>query len=315
MSLLFSANQFPLFQPKNTEDLKDPCPVFDGEIWHVFGSSGNVKQEKWSILHATAPDLYGPWTEHEPVSLAVEGSGVAAPGVIFEDGVFHMFVQTEFMKSGGRCEHAISRDGFSWEVQHPALIALPGTGEDGIYDPHPAIIDGKRYLVYSGMPPFAKVPQPDIYLAHSISDSWFGPWKRVGKILDHADVPHHNAREHPDYEWGIEGAQLLQLPDGRILLNATCFLPEGQRGNRQRVFFALADSTEGPYRSLGPVLDPGAAGENGHSTALITGEELTLFYQSRLCATNNLWRYGIATFNLAQLLLSQSAPHPVASAA
>ena len=57
MSLLFSANQFPLFQPKNTEDLKDPCPVFDGEIWHVFGSSGNVKQEKWSILHATAPDL------------------------------------------------------------------------------------------------------------------------------------------------------------------------------------------------------------------------------------------------------------------
>ena len=315
MSLLFSANQFPLFQPKNTEDLKDPCPVFDGEIWHVFGSSGNVKQEKWSILHATAPDLYGPWTEHEPVSLAVEGSGVAAPGVIFEDGVFHMFVQTEFMKSGGRCEHAISRDGFSWEVQHPALIALPGTGEDGIYDPHPAIIDGKRYLVYSGMPPFAKVPQPDIYLAHSISDSWFGPWKRVGKILDHADVPHHNAREHPDYVWGIEGAQLLQLPDGRILLNATCFLPEGQRGNRQRVFFALADSTEGPYRSLGPVLDPGAAGENGHSTALITGEELTLFYQSRLCATNNLWRYGIATFNLAQLLLSQSAPHPVASAA
>lgn len=315
MSLLFSANQFPLFQPKNTEDLKDPCPVFDGEIWHVFGSSGNVKQEKWSILHATAPDLYGPWTEHEPVSLAVEGSGVAAPGVIFEDGVFHMFVQTEFMKSGGRCEHAISRDGFSWEVQHPALIALPGTGEDGIYDPHPAIIDGKRYLVYSGMPPFAKVPQPDIYLAHSISDSWFGPWKRVGKILDHADVPHHNAREHPDYEWGIEGAQLLQLPDGRILLNATCFLPEGQRGNRQRVFFALADSTEGPYRSLGPVLDPGAAGENGHSTALITGEELTLFYQSRLCATNNLWRYGIATFNLAQPLLSQAAPHPVASAA
>ncbi len=79
MSLLFSANHFPLFQPKHAEDLKDPCPVFDGEMWHVFGSSGNVRQEKWSILHATALDLYGPWDEHEPVALPIEGSGVAAP--------------------------------------------------------------------------------------------------------------------------------------------------------------------------------------------------------------------------------------------
>ncbi len=235
--------------------------------------------------------------------------------MIFEDGVFHMFVQTEFMKPGGRCEHAISRDGFSWEVQHPALMAIPATGEDGIYDPHPAIIGGKRYLVYSGMPPFVRVPQPDIYLAQSISDSWFGPWKRLGKILDHADVPHHNAREHPDYEWGIEGAQLLELPDGRILLNATCFLPEGQRGNRQRVFFAIAELPQGPYQSIGPVLDPGVAGENGHSTVLVTGDELTLFYQSRLNATNNLWRYGIARFNLRQPLFSRQPAHQVASAA
>ncbi|MBL8790267.1 MAG: hypothetical protein JNM45_07195 [Rhizobiales bacterium] len=314
MSLLFSANHFPLFQPKHTEDLKDPCPVFDGEMWHVFGSSGNVRTETWCILHATAPDLYGPWTEQDPVRLSIQGSGVAAPGVIFEDGVFHMFVQTEFMKPGGRCEHAISRDGFEWEVQQPALVSIPGTEEDGIYDPHPAIIGGRRYLVYSAMPPFLKVPQPDIYLARSLSDSWFGPWKRLGKILDHADVPHHNAREHPDYEWGIEGAQLIELPDGRIMLNATCFLPEGARGNRQRVFFAIADRPEGPYRSLGPVLDPGEAGENGHSTALVTGEEVTLFYQSRKCDTNNLWRYGIAKFNLGQPSFSPT-PQPVASAA
>ena len=48
-----------------------------------------------------AAELAGPWTEHEPISLAVKGSGVAAPGVTYEDGVFHMFIQTEFMKSGG----------------------------------------------------------------------------------------------------------------------------------------------------------------------------------------------------------------------
>ena len=271
MTITISENIFPLFHPTMTEDLKDPCPVFDGETWHVFGSSGTVKSETWNILHATAPDLCGLWTEHAPVRLPISGSGVAAPGVIFDAGVFHMFVQTEFMKPGGRCEHAVSNDGFSWVVLQPAILSLPGSGEDGIYDPHPAMIGGQRYMVYSGMPPFTRVPQPDIYLARSMSDSWFGPWKRLGKILDHNDLPHHNSREHPDYEWGIEGGQLVELPDGRVLLNATYFLPEGARGSRQRVFFAIADRVEGPYQSLGPVLDPGEPGENGHSTVIVDG--------------------------------------------
>ena len=158
MTITISENIFPLFHPTMTEDLKDPCPVFDGETWHGFGSSGTVKSETWNILHATAPDLYGPWTEHEPVRLPISGSGVAAPGVIFDAGVFHMFVQTEFMKPGGRCEHAVSNDGLSWVVLQPAILSLPGSGEDGIYDPHPAMIGGHRYIVYSGMPPFTRVP-------------------------------------------------------------------------------------------------------------------------------------------------------------
>jgi hypothetical protein len=209
-----------------------------------------------------------------------------------------MFIQTEFMKSGGRAEHAVSNDGFNWVLLAPALLAIPDSGEDGIYDPHPAVIGGNKYLVYSGMPKFTKMPQPDVYLARSASNTWFGPWVRVGKILDHEDVPHHNHRDHPDYEWGIEGAQLVELPDGRVLLNATCFLPEGKRGNRQRVFFAVADKVEGPYRTLGPVLQPDQAGENGHSTVMVLGNELTLFYQSRIESTNHRWRYGIATCSL-----------------
>ena len=307
MALQYNTNVFPLFHPALSEDLKDPCPVFDGETWHMFGSSGNVRSETWSILHATSPDLYGPWTEHKPIDLRVEGSGVAAPGVIFEAGVFHMFIQTEFMKLGGRCEHAVSNDGFSWVALPSALLAVPGTGEAGIYDPHPASVGGHRYIVYSGMSAFDKVPQPDIYLARSQSQSWFGPWKRVGKILDHAELSHHNSRQHEDYEWGIEGAQLVELPDGRILLNATCFLPEGPRGSRQRVFFAIAADVEGPFRSIGPVLDPGEPGENGHSTAFVSGTELTLFYQSRRAATNHLWRYGIAKFDLDHSLFLSKA--------
>lgn len=298
MKISFESNVFPLFDPTSVEDLKDPCPVFDGKVWHMFGSAGTVTSETWSILHATAPEIYGPWSEQEPIVLPITGSGIAAPGVIHDGGVFHMFIQTEFKEPGGRCEHAVSNDGFNWVVLAPALLAIPDTDEHGIYDPHPALIGGVRYLVYSAMPKFLTAPQPDVYLARSESGSWFGPWTRVGKILDHHDLPHHNRRDDPDYEWGIEGAQLVELPDGRVLLNATCFLPAGERGTRQRVFFAIADKVEGPYQSIGPVLDPAEPGENGHSTVMINGNELTLFYQSRVRTTNQRWRYGIAKCNL-----------------
>lgn len=296
MSVSIASNQFPLFHPEGFDDVKDPCPVFDGRQWHVYGSGGTVSTETWRIYHATAPSLEGPWVQQPLIELDVEGSGVAAPGVIFDGVVFHMFIQTEFMKSGGRCEHLTSDDGYKWNVQPTAILALPGTGEDGLYDPHPAIINGGKYIVYSAMPKFQHVPQPDVFLARSTSDSWHGPWERLGKILDHEDVYHHNSRVHPDYEWGIEGPQLVQLPDGRVMLNATCFLPDGPRGSRQRVFFAVADRVEGPYRTIGPVLDPSEPGENGHSTVLVDGDGLTLFYQSRLRTTGNRWRYGIAKF-------------------
>jgi hypothetical protein len=297
MKFEFATNLFPVFQPDGLDDLKDPCPVFDGERWHMFGSGGTVSTETWKIFHATAPALEGPWTQHAMIDPCLDGSGIAAPGVVFEHGVFHMFIQTEFMKSGGRCEHLVSNDGFVWVALPAALHSMPDSGEDGIYDPHPAAIKGDKYLVYSGMAKFVRVPQPDIYLARSVSGSWFGPWERLGKILGHEDLPHHNARGQTDYEWGIEGPQLVELPNGTIMLNATCFLPEGPRGTRQRVFFAFASDVRGPYRTVGPVLEPAGTGENGHSTVLVTGNEIVLFYQSRVADTNHRWRYGIARGN------------------
>jgi hypothetical protein len=67
------------------------------------------------------------------------------------------------------------------------------------------------------------------------------------------------------------------------------------------VFFAIADAVTGPYVSIGPVLDPGGPGENGHSTVVIDGERLTLFYQGRVAATNHRWRYGLASFDVSLL--------------
>lgn len=293
MQFAIASNQFPLFHPVDLDDVKDPCPVFDGQFWHLYGSGGTVTTETWQVFHATAPHLEGPWQQQPMISLDLEGSGVAAPGVIHDDGQFHMFIQTEFMRPGGRCEHLVSCNGFDWVRQPTALTAVPATEEDGLYDPHPAVIGGQKFLVYSGMPLIGHVPQPDVFLARSRSNTWFGPWDRLGKILDHEEIAHHNPRSHPDYEWGLEGPQLVELPDGRVMLNATCFLPSGDRGSRQRVFFAVADRVEGPYHSIGPVLEPLEPGENGHSTVLINGSEIVLFYQSRLRATGHRWRYGL----------------------
>lgn len=284
-------NRFPLYSPTQVREVKDPCLVFDGSLWHIFGSGGDTISEQWGIHHATAPALSGPWQQHEIIYLPVQGSGVAAPGVIFCEGAFHLFVQTEFMREGGRIEYLSSPDGFAWRHVNTPLESLPGTNEAGIYDPHPAVIGGQKVLVYSAMPPIDGKPNPEIFLALS-TGGWDGPWLRVGKILSHADVAdHHNQPGQPDYEWGIEGPQLVELPDGRVLLNAVCFLPAGERGTRQRVFFAVANSLREPFQSLGPFLQPRGQGENGHASATLVDNELVLCYQARPRA--GTWRYGI----------------------
>jgi hypothetical protein len=195
------------------------------------------------------------------------------------------------------------------------IVRPVGDREAGLYDPQFCRIGGTKYLAYSGIPKrlvedVPIFPQPDVYLAKSATGFWAGPWKRVKKILDHDEISwHHNRREYIDYEWGIEGPEIAELPDGRVLLNATCFLEEGARGTRQRVFFAIAKSPEGPYESLGPVLtgrtDEWECGENGHASVWVQDDLVYLFYQARSrtnpVPTENNWRYGIAIFKASDI--------------
>jgi hypothetical protein len=302
----------PLLADGIYRDTKDPCPVFDGVRWHIFGSAGSSSRESWEILHAIAPAPRGPWHARQPATLSkVEGERMAAPGVVydFETRLFHLFIQTDFLQVGGRVEHFTSRDGNDFGWADTSLFSVPGTGEAGIYDPHPAIIGGEKYLSYSGTPAVTRlehyyISRPDIYLARSISGSWAGPWVPLGCILNHESVPHHNQPGVPDYEWGLEGSQLIELPGGTILLNAVCFLPKGERGARQRVFFAIADDAMGPYHTLGPVLETRGegweSGENGHAAGIISKDTLYLYYQSRSRGQPDThWRYGLATIPLA----------------
>jgi hypothetical protein len=308
----------PLFSSKRFTDTKDPCPVFDGKLWHIYGTGGiNFSPHQLAILHATSPSLYGPWTEEEPAILdQITSPHVAAPGVVKSEGeqLFHMFVQTDFLSVGGRVEHLTSLDGKYFKHLDTPLLSIPKSKEAGIYDPHPfENTKGEKYMVYAGSPSFTKIKtryigRPEIYLAKSKTNSWYGPWERRGVILDHSDVKdHHNQLDDPMYEWGLEGPQLLELPNGKILLQAVCFLPKEDWGKRQRVFFALADNMEAKFKTLGVALSPldndWESGETGHAAGVWVDNKLALFYQARCAQTP--WKIGIAMMDLANLTSAQ----------
>jgi hypothetical protein len=262
--------------------LKDPCVVrFQGR-WHLF-ATGCHEGFRYDVVHAVATRLSGPWTMLPPCDVVgADGPSLCAPGVVADGDRLHMFVQESYNLLGGTITHLVSDDGgATFRHVSVALTSLPGTSEAGLYDAHPGEVAGAKYLVYAG---FASVGEPDLHLARSESGTWDGPWQRLGPRLTHDDVPCHNPRGCGTYEWGLEGGQVSALPDGRTLLTAVCFLPDGDHGTRQRVLLAVAERPEGPYDVLGPAIEPpayGRRGENGHATTVVERGRVHLFFQHR----------------------------------
>ncbi|MEY2471479.1 MAG: hypothetical protein QOK28_808 [Actinomycetota bacterium] len=270
-----------LFRSRRYPDVKDPSVAFDGTTWHVFGTGCGLPGGL-EIFHWTAPTLDGPWAEQRPAELVGVDviANAAAPGVICDGATIHMFLHHDFNILGGHIEHLVSEDhGLTFVHEGTALESVAGSCEAGVYDPDPALIDGWPYLTYAAM---SKIGQPDLFLARSASGSWDGPWERCGRVLGHHEVEYHNQLDDEDYEWGLEGPQLLELPDGRVLLTAVCFLAEHPRGSRQRVLLAVADDPAGPYGLLGPILEPSVrGGENGHGTSVVEDGAVRVIYQER----------------------------------
>ena len=322
-----------------TQDLKDPCVVQVGEVWHLYGSAGSSQREEWQIFHATARSPDGPWDIQPPVILAglqtvlgeASSTHIAAPSVVYDEATapygFHMVVQSEFLKTGGKILYFQSRDGQLFEQPHVLLGAIdePGSEERGVYDPHFAVIQGKKYFCYSGARKMERLEHqftadPDIYLAESTTGTWLGPWERRGRILSHEEIPHHNPRGHHDYEWGLEGSQLIELPSGLILMIAVCFKPQEVRGLRQRIFFAAAKHVHGPYKTLGIAIEPSSSvvwnsGENGHAMGSILYHPdglpyLRVWHQGRPHPSDSIhWSHRFADFRLEHIEELAQAVH------
>lgn len=300
-----------LYEPRRYPDIKDPSPVFDGSRWHLFGTGCGLPGGA-EILHSTAPAMSGPWREEAPAVLhGVERIRYhCAPGMVAEGSRLHLFLQHEFNVLGGHIEHLVSDDGGeSFLRAGTALRSDARVAEAGIYDPDAAEIGGVRYLTYAAM---SVIGQPDLYLARSRNGSWAGPWTRLGCILDHARVPCHNQVGTADYEWGLEGPQLVELSGG-VLLTAVCFLPARPPGHRQRLLLAVADEATGPYVVLGAAVEPsgpGGAGENGHGTAVLDRDGLVHFVYQERAGDGLPWRIMRATTEPAAVTAALAAAQP-----
>lgn len=271
-------------------DVKDPCPVFARGGWHLFVSGGHDEYRGWNMAHFVSADIAGPYSLQSKGGIVHQGFHISGPGVIYDVGKFHVLVQTDYAHPGGDIVYATSDNGDDWSVPEIVLSSLPGTFEAGIYDAHPSRVDGICVLTYAAFPePNGTAPQPDIHYA--TADRWSGPWVRLGPLLRHEQVVLHNRRDHHDYEWGLEGPQVLELPSGRILLTFVSFV-DGPRGTRQRLRHAIADRLGSPFIVIEPQIAPVAGGENGHGVTLNVEGSLMAVYQDR--AYGKPWRPAVA---------------------
>ncbi len=280
-------------------EIKDPSIVqaADGSFY-MYATNGISRTEPWVVgrFHAATPE--GPWQELEPCKIiGVEGPEVVAPSVVLteQDGkpLWKMYIQTSCFGADGVIALATSRDGITFtgvEKTPMAKADLPKgvTPVIGLYDVAVSDVSkgGRAYecMVFSA---YREVGNGDIFVAlrdkAANDENWVQP--RMG--LRQEDVPFHNKPGSSQYEWGLEGAKVIQLAEDAFLMVGVCFLDKdkSERGTRQRVFFAAGSDPQGPFLAMSTPVEPTAypegKGENGHPDTIDLGDKIGLIYQER----------------------------------
>jgi predicted GH43/DUF377 family glycosyl hydrolase len=86
------------------------------------------------------PDLTSDW----------ECYNVFNPGVLYHDGVFHMFYRAQGLDWVSRIGYAVSEDGLHWNrLRQPVLEPVDGTDSRGVEDARLVEIDGVFYMTYT----------------------------------------------------------------------------------------------------------------------------------------------------------------------
>lgn len=301
-------------------EIKDPSVVqmADGR-YMMFASVGNSVTQTWLVGRFIADHPAGEWQELEPVEFTnLAGPQLCAPAVTYQiiDGLpqWEMYIQTACFEEDGRIVYATSTDGQTF-IGHPQPLV---TREDVAPTNHPVVgvydvgvseikLEDQELIcmLYSG---YRKVGCGDIYASYKKKHDTTASWSKGQRLIAQEEVPFHNRPDYEHFEWGLEGAKLIQVADDCFLIIGVCFMPkpDGFLGTRQRVFMAAATSLNGPFQPIGlpflPVSVNNQTGENGHPDTLIEGETLWVIYQERT-GDGRPWHLRTAAFNLPALEL------------
>lgn len=320
-------------------EIKDPCVVTlpDGTFM-MFASIGSSALQRWIVGRFTATHPTGPWTELAPVIFEnITGPQLCAPAVTLEninnEQIWKMYIQTACFEENGVIALATSTDGVHFRGQDQALASRNTIDPKhqssvvGVYDA--AISEVKTSqeellcMLFSG---YRRVGCGDLYASYRKKSEPEASWSQAERVLAQEDVPFHNHPDYEHFEWGLEGAKLVQLCDDCFLLIGVCFLPKPSeyRGTRQRVFFAVASNIHGPFTPICTPFTPyqlqGKAGENGHPDTLLMDHDLWIVYQERL-GDGYPWHLRTARFEVNALReflqgkLAQVAVKPTAAVA
>lgn len=311
-NILLKINRLPQHQNQHYE-IKDPSVVkINDGSYVMYASIGNSIEQTWLVGRFIANNLLDEWQEIEPVIFHnLAGPQLCAPAVMYENingqNLWTMYIQTACFEADGIIAFATSNDGQNFYGQpHPLAsretIVNSPSPVIGVYD---AGISEIKYqgedllcLLYSG---YRRIGCGDLYLSTKRKNE--EQWSAGKCIISQEDIPFHNRPDDEFFEWGLEGAKLVQLADDCLMMIGVCFLPlpNGALGTRQRVFLAVADNINGPYKPVGtpfaPQKNDGKSGENGHPDTLVNDEELVVIYQERL-GNGQPWHLRAAAFNI-----------------
>jgi predicted GH43/DUF377 family glycosyl hydrolase len=99
-----------------------------------------MKLERHPTNPVLLPDLTSDW----------ECYNVFNAGVLYEDGLFHMFYRAQGLDWISRIGYAVSADGVHWNRLREPLLDVSGpTDSRGVEDPRVVQIDGVYYMTYT----------------------------------------------------------------------------------------------------------------------------------------------------------------------
>lgn len=277
-------------------EIKDPSIVKVKDKWMMYASIGNSLTQQWKVGRFVSNAINGQWIELEPVKIdGLQGPQLCAPAMLYQkdEKQWIMYIQTACFEENGVISKATSKDGNKFTGVASSLLRSDMIRNSphrivGLYDAGISEVNWMNekltLMVFSG---YRSVGNGDLYLTYKKSSDTDVKWNRPQLLLSQEEVPFHNKPNSKEYEWGLEGAKIIELSKNNYLLIGVCFaaLPLSYIGHRQRVFLASSKSPFGPFKVIGipflPISLESKTGEQGHPDTVIEDNSLWIVYQER----------------------------------